>query len=105
MTAEQMPEPEFMALMKRPSAYLPVAMSLAALAAVLGQLSVFGVVRAADEGAAAHLFQLLIVGQAPLVAYFALQWVPRAPRHALQVLAVQLAAVLVALAPVFFFRL
>ena len=65
--------------MKQPSAFLPMAMSLAALALVLVHLAIFGVVREADEGTAAHLWQLLMVGQVPVVAYFALIWLPRSP--------------------------
>src|SRR6185369_8587749 len=50
----------------------------------------------ADEGTAAHLWQLLMVGQVPLVAYFALIWLPRSPGKALRVLALQLVAALAA---------
>lgn len=59
----------FPVLLKRPSAFLPVAMSVAAL--VLVSVAVFGVVREADEGATAHLWQLLVAGQLPVVALFA----------------------------------
>jgi hypothetical protein len=92
---------EFSTMMKRPSAFLPVAMSIAALATVLGHIALFGIAREADEGTAAHIFQLLMVAQAPIVVFFAIKWLPRAPRQALQVLAVQAVAVLAALAPVF----
>jgi hypothetical protein len=46
-------------MMKRPSAYLPVAMSFLALATVVSHVAIFGVAREADEGIAAHIFQLL----------------------------------------------
>ncbi len=88
-------------MMKRPSAFLPVAMSLAALAVVLGHVALFGAARQADEGAAAHVFQLLMAAQVPILAFFAIKWLPRTPREALPVLAVQVGAVLAALAPVF----
>jgi hypothetical protein len=65
--------------MKQPVAFLPVAMSLAALALVLGHAAIFGVVHEADEGAAAHIFQLLMVAQAPIVVFFAIKWLPKAP--------------------------
>ena len=96
---------EFATLIKKPSAFLPVAFSLIALVTVLVRLALFGVVREVDEGAAAHVFQLLIVGQAPIVAFFAVKWLPKAPQQALQVLAVQLGAGVAALLPVFVFRL
>jgi hypothetical protein len=91
----------FRALMRRPSAFLPVAMSLAALATVLIQLGAHGVAGQADEGAAAHIFQLLLVAQVPIIAFFAVKWIPRASTQALQVLAVQIGAGLAALAPVY----
>lgn len=92
-------------MLKKPSAFLPVAMSLAALATVLSRVVVFGVVRESDEGTAAHIFQLLMIAEAPIVAFFAIKWLPRIPRQALQVLAVQLGAALAALAPVFLLNL
>lgn len=87
--------------MKQPSALLPLAMSFAALAIVLGHIAMSGVARQADEGTAAHLWQLLMAGQLPVVAFFAFKWLPQRPRQALLVLALQAGAALAALAPVF----
>lgn len=87
---------------KLPSAFLPFAMSLVALAVVLGSVARFGIVHEADEGAAAHIWQLLMAGQVPLVAFFAIKWLPRAPRQALRILALQLGAALASFAAVFF---
>ena len=92
-------------MMKRPSAFLPLVMSFGALAMVLGHVAIYGIVREADEGTAAHLFQLLMVAQLPIVAYFAIKWLQTAPRQALQILAFHLGAALAALAPVFFLDL
>ena len=89
----------------RPSALVPLLLSLAALATVLGHIALFGTARQADEGAAAHLFQLLMISQLPIMAYFVARWLPRMPRQALVVLAVQGLAVLVACAPVWYFHL
>ncbi len=86
---------------RQPSAFLPVAMSLAALAAVLYHLVMFGTARQPDEGAAAHLWQLLMAGQVPVVAFHAVRWLPRAPKTALVVLAAQIGAAVAALAPVY----
>ncbi len=88
--------------MKKPSAFIPLAMSFAALALVLGHAAIFGVVHEADEGAAAHIFQLLMAAQVPVVAFFAIKWLPRAPRQTLLVLALQAGAALAAFAAVFF---
>jgi hypothetical protein len=92
-------------LIRQPSAFLPLAMSLAALAIVLVHLARFGAAREADEGTSAHLFQLLMAAQVPIVAFFAIKWLPQATGPALQILALQAGAVLAALAPVFFFSL
>jgi hypothetical protein len=89
------------ATLKLPSAWLPLAMSCAALTIVLGHLALSGVARQADEGTAAHLWQLLMAGQLPVVAFFALKWLPRRPRPALLMLALQAGAALAALVPVF----
>jgi hypothetical protein len=93
------------ATLKRPSALLPLAMSFAALAVVLGHVLMVGVVHEADEGTAAHIFQILMAGQVPVVAFFAIKWLPQTPRQALLVLALQASAMLAALAPVFFLNL
>jgi hypothetical protein len=92
-------------LMKQPSGFIPVAMSLAAFALVVGHIAIFGVVHEADEGTAAHLWQLLMAGQIPVVAYFAVKWLPRIPRNALRVLALQFVAALAACVPVYWFKL
>ena len=91
--------------MKQPSALAPIAMSIAALAVVLGKVLIFGVVHEADEGAAAHVFQLLMAAQVPVVAYFALKWISRLPGQALCVLALQAGAAIAAFAPVYWFKL
>jgi hypothetical protein len=90
--------------LRQPTAFLPVAMSLAALIVVLGQIMVVGVARQADEGTAAHLWQLLILAQATIGAFFAIKYLPRYPRQALAILLLQGIAVLAALAPVYFLR-
>ena len=69
--------------MKQPSAFLPVAMSFVALATVLVHVAIFGVAREADEGTAAHVWQMLMSAQIPIVAFFAIKWLPRTPGQAL----------------------
>jgi peptidoglycan/LPS O-acetylase OafA/YrhL len=75
-------------------------MSLAGLALVLGYVARYGVVHHVDEGTAARLWQLLMGGQLPIIAYFAVRWLPRTPREALLVLAVQALAGFASLAAV-----
>lgn len=91
--------------LKQPSAWTPLAMSFVALGVVLAHIAIFGIAREVDEGTAAHLFQLLMAGQAPVVVFFAFKWLPKNPRGALMVMALQAGAALAALAPVFYFHL
>jgi hypothetical protein len=91
--------------LKKPSAFLPLAMSLAALATVLVHVATFGAAREADEGTAAHVWQILMAAQIPIVAFFAIRWLPRTPKQALPVLALQGGAALAALAPVLLLNL
>ncbi len=88
--------------MKRFSAWVPIAMSLAGLALVLGHAAIYGIVHEADEGAAAHVFQILMVAQVPIIGYFAVKWLPREPGQAVRILAVQACAALSAFASVYF---
>ncbi len=80
-------------------------MSGAALGVVLGHIAIFGVAREADEGTAAHLWQLLMAGQIPIIAFFAVRWLPQTPGPALAVLGLQAVAGLAAAAPVFLLNL
>lgn len=91
--------------LKRPSAFIPLAMSFAALALVLGHIAFFGTTREADEGAAAHIWQLLMAGQIPVIAFFAIRWLPRTPTQASIVLGLQALAGLAAAAPVYILQL
>lgn len=88
-------------ILKNPSAFLPLAMSLGALATVIIYVAIFGPARQADEGTAAHLWQILMAGQIPIIVFFALKWLPRTPKQALLVLVLQGGAALMALAPVY----
>ena len=100
----------FGAILRLPSAFIPVAMSLAALAVLLCAL-VYGLiinkplVREADEGAIAHIWQLLMAGQLPVLVYFVTKRLPRAPKPALGVLALQLVSALASMSPVYFLHL
>lgn len=84
-----------------PSAVAPVVMSLGALSLVVIHVARYGVIREADEGTSAHLFQLLMALQAPVIAFFAIRWLPRAPRRGLIVLTVQLFAAFLAFGALF----
>ncbi len=91
--------------LKRPLAWLPIAMSFAALVVVIVRVLIVGTAPDTDEHTAAHLFQLLMAGQLPLIAFFVIRWFPRDHRRASTVLVLQIATALIALAPVFILHL
>jgi hypothetical protein len=92
-------------MFRNASAAIPLGMSAGAFIMVLIHIISIGANPSADDGATAKLFQLLLAGQAPFVAFFALKWLPRMPSEAMLVIATQAAAALVALAPVVLFDL
>jgi len=87
--------PQDVPLLKQPSAWIPLAMSLVALAFVLGYAWIFGIVQHADERAPARIFQLILAAELPIAAYFALKWLPQRTIPALLILGLQTAAWLV----------
>ena len=88
-------------VLRRPSGFLPLLLSLAALMIILLRIAFVGTAPQSDEGTAARLWQLLMVLQVPVIAYFALRWMPRDPRGALPLLGLQVVMALAAMAPVF----
>src|SRR3954452_8611251 len=88
-------------ILKHPSAFVPVVMSLGAIAAILLFISLHGTAPQADEGAEAHIWQLLMAGQIPVILFFLLRWLPESPRQAVLVLTLQISAALAAMAPVY----
>ncbi len=89
-------------LIRKPSAVIALALAVFCLALVLGHAAIYGIVHEADEGTAAHLFQIAMVAQVPFLAFFAIKWLPRYPKQALLVLALQAGVVLAAFAGVYF---
>jgi hypothetical protein len=78
--------------LKHWSAWLPVAISAFLIALALRHIALYGPGVEANEGTEAHLFQLLMPVPLLVIAYFAYTWLPRTPRLALGVLALQIAA-------------
>lgn len=91
-------------LLKQPSAWIPIAMSLMALAMILGYVAMFGIVQNDDEGAPARIFQLIMLAQLPIAGYFAVKWLPKQPKQALFVLALQAVAWIVPIVAVMWFE-
>jgi len=91
-------------LLKQPSAWIPLVMSLAALALLLGYVAMFGIVQHEDEGTPAHLFQMIMLAQLPIVAFFAIRWLPKQPKQSLLVLGLQAVAWIVPILAVIWFE-
>ena len=102
---KRIPDDSFGTVVRQPSALIPLGMALTALAVVLGHVALYGAAREADEGAAAHIWQLLMVAQLPALLVFGIRWLPKAPKQAMGVLALLVAAILAAIAPVWFLHL
>jgi hypothetical protein len=83
------------------SAWLPVAIPVFLLLLGVRYLAIYGAVGQADEGTEAHLFQLLMPVQLVVMAYFALTWLPRAPRLATVIVTLQVIGTIALLAAVY----
>ena len=95
-------------LLSKTSAWLPIAMSFAALLSTLGYIAVVGINQVKtpqDEGIGAHIFQLLIGAQLPIILFFLLKWFPQKPKQAFIVLILQVLAIIIAFAPVYILEL
>ncbi len=93
-------------LLKKTSAWLPIAISLAVFAIMLAVIAMSGVpVRQPDEGIGAHFFQIWLVLEVVMVLFFAVKWLPQKPLQALLILVIQAVAVLLPMSIVFFLHL
>ena len=87
---------------RQPTVFLPLAMSLVALAMVLVHFAIFGIVEETDEGTAAHIFQLLILAQVPFILFLSFRWLAPATGQVLFFILLQVSAALAAMVAVFF---
>jgi hypothetical protein len=88
-------------MVKRPSAFLPLLMSLFAGALVLFFVMALGPTPSGpqhDEELAARLFHLLMLGQLPVLLFFLMRWMPKDWRAALSVFVLQILAIAAAVA-------
>lgn len=92
-------------LARKPSAIAPIVMSLAALGVVLIAIAMGAATPEPDENAGAHIWQLLMVGQLPLLAWFALRWLRNDLKAGLSIVGLQIAAFVAALLPVWYLGL
>jgi len=88
-------------LLKRPSAWIPMVLALGALTLPFLALAVFGPDPAGDEGAAAHIWQLLMAAQAMAILFFVAKWLPREPKQAVIVFALQALVFIIPCIPVY----
>jgi hypothetical protein len=86
-------------------AYLPIAMSLLALLVVGTALLSGNAVPQHDEDAYAHLWQILICGQLPVVLFFAIKWLRLSNRKAMQIFGLQAVGLLINFATVYALKL
>ena len=84
-----------------PSAFLPVAMSFVALATVLGHVAVSASPEKLISSHPFMSFNCSMISQLPIMMFFAIKSLRQNPRQTLFVMALQLAAAVAALAPVF----
>jgi len=89
-------------IIKKPSALIPLTMALIALGIVLGHFALYGNLHETDEGAAAHIFQILIAAQVPFILFFAIKWLPRSPKESIKILILQSIIITAAFTAVFF---
>ena len=93
-------------LIKKPTAWIPLALSLVMIVIFLGYFFSAGVPKPeTDEGTGAHLFQIWLLLEIILIPLFAIKWLPREPKHAWPILALQLILALLVMAPVFILKL
>ena len=95
-------QPTLLNTLKHPSAFLPIAMSVLAVALIVIHIARFGPAPQPDEETSAHLWQLLMGLQIPIIAFFAIRWLPQSPRSSVVVLAMQAAAGIATVAPIYF---
>ncbi len=95
-----------MDLIKKPSAWVPIGLSLVVVGSFLIGMGLFGApTREPDEGLAARLFQFWLALEVLLIAFFAARWLSQAPQQAFPILGVQITAVLAGCAPVYLLHL
>jgi hypothetical protein len=67
---------------------------------IASHVAVYGIVHQADEETAARIFQIMMLIQLPIGAFFLFKWLPKQPKEALLILALQAILWLAAVASV-----
>ena len=92
-------------LLKKPTAWIPLIISLTGIALILGYVALFGIVRHEDENMPARFFQLLTFAQILIILFFAVKWFPQMPKQTLQVLTLQIVSILIPIFLIIFLEL
>jgi hypothetical protein len=87
------------------SALAPLVLSFSAFILVLAAVATGWDVGSKDEGSAAHIFQLLIAGQMPIILAFLVTADWKRVMRVAGILSLQAAAIALAFAPVAYFKL
>lgn len=89
-------------LIRKPSAWIPILLSLAMLAIIGMYLAkIIPPDPTGDEGLGAHLFQFWLVLESMMIPFFVIRSLPKAGKQVLPILVIQITLVLVVCAPVF----
>jgi hypothetical protein len=80
-------------LIKRPSAFVPIIMSLLAMIILLFHNLMTRGERRQGEEIVSGIFEILLVWQLPVIVFFAFKWVPQSFKNGLIVLFLQIAAI------------
>ena len=92
-------------LLKKSSAWIPIAIPLAFVAYIIVAIFFLDVAREEDEGVGAHLFQIWLVLEPFMLGYFLMKWMQKFPREVLYILGLQIIAALLPLFAVHYFQL
>lgn len=89
------------------SAWFPIVLSYIAFLYLICYVAFFGIVQArtSDEGLAARIFQLLIAGQIPFIAFFIFKYFSENKRGVIKILVTQVVTMLLVVGCVFVFEM
>lgn len=83
-------------LIKKPSAWIPLALSALSFTMIAVHVSVFGITNGSgDEGIVARIFQFIVAIQVLTTLLFAMKWIPQAQSDAIKIFVIQIVAIAV----------
>ena len=94
-----------MDLIKKPSAWMPIAISLFLSISIYVGIFTHSILRQTDEGAGAHIFQLLMCLQTIVIIFFIIKYLIKFPKQTAIIFLIQVLAIILAFSPVYLFRL